>query len=305
MGGSDRREALEHVARDTRPAAPDRGSSGCGRPSARVDRGEVRGRVGRADGTATRSIVIPTFALGRLAPEHLGGAAVGEQDVVRGGERVGLARAAGRVLARRRSRATAITHGSHCVIQLRTRSPRRRGDDLDVLGEGVDRLAHRPAAAVLERLRQVPVVERDEGLDAVRRAARPRSGRRSRGRRAFDLAAPVGEDARPRDREAEARSGRARASAARPRGSGGRSRRRCAPLSPFTDLPRRRAEAIPDALAPAVLGRSRPRSGTRTPRLPRRSWREDGALPWSRCTLHLTEPVKTDHKLTVRCQRER
>ena len=43
-----------------------------------------------------------------------------------------------------------------------------RGDDLGVLGERVDRLARGPAAAVLERLRQVPVVERDEGLDAVR-----------------------------------------------------------------------------------------------------------------------------------------
>src|SRR6185312_14825481 len=35
-----------------------------------------------------------------------------------------------------------------------------------VLDEGVDGLAGGPAAGVLERLRQIPVVERDEGLDA-------------------------------------------------------------------------------------------------------------------------------------------
>ena len=43
----------------------------------------------------------------------------------------------------------------------------RVGHDLDVLGEGVHGLAHRPAPAVLERLRQIPVIERDERLDPV------------------------------------------------------------------------------------------------------------------------------------------
>ena len=54
------------------------------------------------------------------------------------------------------------------MIQCGTRSPSRRRDDLGVLREGVDGLAGRPAAAILERLRQVPVVQRDERLDAVR-----------------------------------------------------------------------------------------------------------------------------------------
>jgi hypothetical protein len=40
------------------------------------------------------------------------------------------------------------------------------GDDLDVLGEGLRRVADGPPARILERLRQVPVVERHEGLDA-------------------------------------------------------------------------------------------------------------------------------------------
>ena len=36
-----------------------------------------------------------------------------------------------------------------------------------VLGEALDRVAVAPAAVVLERLRQVPVVERHHGLDAA------------------------------------------------------------------------------------------------------------------------------------------
>ena len=38
-------------------------------------------------------------------------------------------------------------------------------DELGVLGEAVDRVARRPAAVVLERLRQIPVVERHERRD--------------------------------------------------------------------------------------------------------------------------------------------
>ena len=40
-------------------------------------------------------------------------------------------------------------------------------DDGGVLGEAVDGVAVEPAAVVLERLRQVPVEERDHRLDAV------------------------------------------------------------------------------------------------------------------------------------------
>ena len=40
------------------------------------------------------------------------------------------------------------------------------GDHVGVFGEGLGRGTGRPAALVLERLRQVPVIERGEGLDA-------------------------------------------------------------------------------------------------------------------------------------------
>ena len=48
-----------------------------------------------------------------------------------------------------------------------------------VLGEPGGGVAGRPAAGVLERLRQVPVVEREPRLDAVAPAARRRAGGRS------------------------------------------------------------------------------------------------------------------------------
>ena len=75
------------------------------------------------------------------------------------------------------------------------------GDHVDVLDEGVDGGAVGPAARVLERLRQVPVVERDERLDAgleqpVDEPIVERQARRVR------LPAPAREDARPGDREA-------------------------------------------------------------------------------------------------------
>ena len=86
--------------------------------------------------------------------------------MVRGGQRVGLARCGPERARRARSRATRSTHGSYCVIQLPDAIAEPDRDDLDVLRERLGRLARRPAAAVLERLREVPVVERHERLDA-------------------------------------------------------------------------------------------------------------------------------------------
>ena len=73
--------------------------------------------------------------------------------------------------------------------------------DGGVLDEGLGRAAHRPATRVLERLRQVPVVERGDRLDA---------GRQQRVDEALvvveparlDPAAALRQDARPRQREA-------------------------------------------------------------------------------------------------------
>ena len=55
-------------------------------------------------------------------------------------------------------------HGSLSVSQS---APGRRAVDQDrrVVGEPGDDVAVRPAAGVLERLRQVPVVEREPGID--------------------------------------------------------------------------------------------------------------------------------------------
>ena len=56
-------------------------------------------------------------------------------------------------------------HGSLSVSQFRTRSPNRSAEDRGVLGEAGDDVAVRPAARVLERLRQVPVEEGEPRLD--------------------------------------------------------------------------------------------------------------------------------------------
>ena len=109
------------------------------------------------------------------------------------------------------------------------------GDDLGVLRERLDRVARRPAAAVLERLRQVPVVERDVRLDAAR-AARRRGGRRSRAR--------PGSRARARREGCAATRSRSGTRRGRARGSGAMSSRwrwyesqAIAPVSPFTTFP--------------------------------------------------------------------
>ena len=87
--------------------------------------------------------------------------------MVRGGERVRLARAARRV-----DPSAVPEPRDHPRLVLRDPVPdavaERAAHDVDVLGERLDRVAGRPAAAVLERLREVPVVERDVRLDAAR-----------------------------------------------------------------------------------------------------------------------------------------
>ena len=64
-----------------------------------------------------------------------------------------------------------MTQGSLWVVTATTRSPRWRGKPRRVVDEAVHGVARRPAAAVLQRLRQVPVVERQVGLHAAREQA--------------------------------------------------------------------------------------------------------------------------------------
>ena len=130
--------------------APER-SEVCRRVRLRVERDEVdRDPHARAAG---------------LAAEHVRREAVGEENVVSRRERVRVALSAGGVLAGPVAepaddpRLALGDPVAHAVAE-----PGR--DHLDVLGERLGRVAYGPAAAVLEGLREVPVVERREGLDA-------------------------------------------------------------------------------------------------------------------------------------------
>ena len=143
-----------------------------------------------------------------------------------------------------------MTHGSLWVIQPPTTSPSSSRHDARVLGEALGRVALRPAARVLERLGQVPVVERRDRLDAALAQplgqplveVQPALVDRARARRARSAAT---RSRSGRTRRPARPSGRGRRASA---GSGRRRRRRCRRWR------RRRAcgEAIPDRLAAAV-----------------------------------------------------
>ena len=79
-----------------------------------------------------------------------------------------------------------------------------RGDEARIGGEGLHRLARFPAAAILQGLRQVPVIERGEGHDAVGQqfVDQPVVEGQALG---VGRPAPLREQARPGDREAVGR----------------------------------------------------------------------------------------------------
>ncbi|MDF9816883.1 hypothetical protein M2266_006196 [Streptomyces sp. SPB162] len=130
---------------------PARGVQIGGRSGQRPDRGEVEreGDLGRRR---------------QQVPQHADGPAVGEVQVVRGPQRGGGLGAARRVHPLRVPQEGAAP-------RLVERRPGRypvaegAGDDRRVVGEPVGGLADRPAARVLQLLRQVPVVERQDGPD--------------------------------------------------------------------------------------------------------------------------------------------
>ena len=128
-----------------------------------------------------------------------------------------------------------------------------RRDGLDVLGERIDRVAHGPAARVLEHLRGVPVEERHVRRDAVAEqlvdepVVEVEPGR-------VDAAPALGQDARPGDREPE----RVEAELAHQRDVVAVAvvevaRDRAVVAVP--DLAGRGAEPVPDAFAAAVFAR--------------------------------------------------
>ena len=103
---------------------------------------------------------------GRLSSEGLGGEAVGEQNVMGGGDRVGRGRPPGRMDA-----VAVAEPGDHPGLVERDPATdavaEARADDLRVLAERLGGAALGPAAGILERGRQIPVVQRDKGLDPV------------------------------------------------------------------------------------------------------------------------------------------
>ena len=223
--GEDRCEGLEHVRR---VFAAQHGVQDPAVP--RAVEALHRVRVGLAVGQRVEGDEVDRDAdlrLGASAPEHLRRKSVGEQHVVRRRKGVRLARAPGSVLAHAVAEPR-DTHGSHWVIQLRTRSPSRRPRRR--------RTRQRPRRSRAQASRRAPRAPAEDPSDTAsrtarspRRAARPPGGRRSRARPSSAPRARRGRCAATRSRS-ETHSGRALASAARPRDSGGTSRtrrRRC------------------------------------------------------------------------------
>ena len=129
--------------------------------------------------------------------------------------------------------------------------PRR--DDLRVLGEGLDRVAHGPAAPILQGLRQIPVIEGHVRVDSTREqlvddaVVVVEAG-------LVHASGPVGEDSRPRDRETE-RVEAELAHQARVLAVAVVRVARDDAAAPVHDVPRAGAVPIPDALPAAVLAR--------------------------------------------------
>ena len=163
--GQDALVLLEHVARI---AEPEHGleepaiASAVRAPSGLDIRLRARERVRRVqvDGHADA-------CLWRIAAKHLRCSAVREEDVMRGGQRVRLAPAPRSVHAQpvpepRDDPGLVLGDPvAHPVAE-------PGDDDLRVLRERLHRIAGGPTAAVLERLGQIPVIQRDVRLDPAR-----------------------------------------------------------------------------------------------------------------------------------------
>ena len=264
------REVVDDVGRGRRPRAPGRGTSGsAGRRRGGRRRGRPARRIDR-ESTSYRLSTMPTSAGDRPpaapAPRGRGRAAGGGRRATAsaGSVRPGACSPGGVAEERRAPR----------LVERRpvaTRSPSRCVHDGGVLGERGTPCRGRPAALVLERLRQVPVVERRVGLRCRARAGRRRAGRRSRGPSALTRPRPVGMHPRPRDREAVRRAAPSSASRSTSLASGGSGRRRRA-VGAVQIAPGCALKRVPDRRPAAVLG-ARPRSGTPRSRRPRRSRR--------------------------------
>ena len=188
--------------------------------------------------------------LGRYAPNRVDGPAVREQQVMRDGNRVVVARAprcvyAPRIADPRVHPRLVVCHPVlHAIAELRC-------DDLRVLRERLRGGANSPAALVLECLRRVPVEERRERLDALLEERVDETVVEVEPR-LIHRAATLGEHARPGDREAECVEAEVFHQAHVLRIPVVEVARDCARVA-RAHLAGRRGEAIPHALAAAVL----------------------------------------------------
>ena len=127
------------------------------------------------------------------------------------------------------------------------------GDDLGVVGERLGGRPRRPAAGVLQRLREVPVVQRHVRRDARRRAARRRAASRSRARPPRPPRGPRAARAARRSRSGRRtrRGGAARSTSVAPAVD---VIARVVAVAAVEDGARALAEAVPDAVAAARPG---------------------------------------------------
>ena len=185
-----------------------------------------------------------------VTPHRLAGQAVSEQQVMRGGERQRVVGSTGRV----DPRAVPEPGGHPGLVQGDPGMhvvPERAVDDRRVLGEPRGRVAVPPTALVLQRLRQVPVIERRQRGDAVavQRVHQPAVVVEAR---LVRRPPPFGLDPGPRHRES-----------VRPHPQAGHERHvllvpvvlvaRDVPGVPVTDRAGDPAERVPDGGAASVL----------------------------------------------------
>jgi hypothetical protein len=121
-------------------------------------------RTGRHDGVRVQGD--GHLGIGHGGPQGIHGQSVAEQQVVGGGHRCGRLRAPGRVHAggvAQHRRAPRLVHRAPPADAV----AEGLGHDRRVVAEAQRRLPGRPAPRVLQRLRQVPVVQRGHRLDVV------------------------------------------------------------------------------------------------------------------------------------------
>ena len=166
-------------------------------------RGRRRG-IFPADRIGARFSVMPARCRSPAARSACTAEPVREQDVVAHAQRASASSAGRAPWSRGRGPWNATHPGLVDRDPLRHHVAERVRHRPRVLGEALRGVAGRPAAAILERLRQVPVVEGRDRLDPALDAGPRQAAGRSRSPAWLTAPSPVRQDARPGDREAVA-----------------------------------------------------------------------------------------------------